>query len=134
LKGFSMKLLKLFAVLGLGFIVQTVQAGPKIEHWVATSGAKVFFVENHALPILDVQVDFAAGTAYDPVGKTGLASMTRGLLELGAKDMDETQIASRMADLGGRSIFCVPFSLARSFRRRPLSVKRRARSRRSRRL
>jgi zinc protease len=97
-----MKLFKLFAALGLGFIVQTVHAGPKIEHWVATSGAKVFFVENHALPILDIQVDFAAGTAYDPVGKTGLASMTRSLLELGVKGMDETQIASRMADLGAK--------------------------------
>jgi zinc protease len=95
-----MKLFKLLTFLCLGFVAQATLAGPKIQHWVAPSGARVFFVENHALPILDVQVDFAAGTAYDPVGRTGLASMTRGLLELGVDGMDETQIASRMADLG----------------------------------
>jgi zinc protease len=95
-----MKLLKLFAGAGLCLLTQLVEAGPKIEHWVAPSGAKVFFVENHALPILDVQVDFAAGTAYDPAGKSGLASLTRGLLDQGADGMDETEISNRMADLG----------------------------------
>lgn len=76
------------------------EAGPKIEHWLAPSGARVFFVENHALPILDVQVDFAAGSARDTLGKTGLASMTHNLLDMGVQDMDETQIANRLADLG----------------------------------
>jgi zinc protease len=79
---------------------QLAEASPKIEHWIAPSGAKVFFVENHTLPILDVQVDFAAGTAYDPAGKSGLASLARGLLDQGAEGLDETQIANRMADLG----------------------------------
>jgi zinc protease len=97
-----MKLFKLFAFLCLGLATQIACAGPKIEHWVAPSGTRVFFVENHALPILDVQIDFAAGTAYDPVGKTGVASMVRSLLEMGADGMDETQIASRMADLGAK--------------------------------
>lgn len=97
-----MKLFKLFALLCLAFANQIAHAGPKIEHWVAPSGARVFFVENHDLPILDVQVDFVAGTAYDPVGKSGLASMTRGLLDLGVEGMDETQIASRLADLGAK--------------------------------
>ena len=95
-----MKLFKLLALLCLSIATQAAHAGPKIEHWVAPSGARVFFVENHALPILDVQVDFVAGTAYDPVGKSGLASMTRGLLELGVEGLNETEISSRMADLG----------------------------------
>ena len=97
-----MKLFKLLALLCLGFVNQAAHAGPKIEHWVAPSGVRVFFVENHDLPILDVQVDFVAGTAYDPVGKSGLASMTRGLLDLGVEGMNETQIASRLADLGAK--------------------------------
>jgi zinc protease len=52
------------------------------------------------LPIVDVQVDFAAGTAYDPPGKSGLASMTQGLLDMGVEGLDETQISNRLADLG----------------------------------
>jgi len=97
-----MKLFKLLAGLCLCLAGQVVEAGPKIENWVAPSGARVFFVENHTLPILDVEIDFAAGTAYDPPAKAGAASLTRGLLDLGVEGLDETQIASRLADLGAQ--------------------------------
>lgn len=83
-------------------IVPSVSAGPRIESWQAPSGARVFFVENHALPIVDVQVDFAAGTAHENEDKTGIAQLTRAVLDLGVTGMDETQIASRIADLGAR--------------------------------
>ena len=45
-------------------------AGVKIENWVSPSGARVYFVESRSLPILDVQVDFAAGSMFDPPGKS----------------------------------------------------------------
>ena len=77
-------------------------AGVKIEHWIAPSGAKVYFVETRVLPILDVQIDFAAGGAFVPAAKAGLASLTRGLLEAGAGDLDEEQIAGRLVDIGAR--------------------------------
>lgn len=77
-------------------------AGVKIEHWTAPSGARVYFVETHAIPIVDVQVDFSAGSAYDPPGKSGLAGLTRGLLDAGAGSLDEEQIAGRVVDLGIR--------------------------------
>jgi zinc protease len=95
-----MKPAQLLSVLCLCLAAQTAGAGPKIDQWLATSGARIFFVENHSLPILDVQVDFAAGTAYDPPGKAGLAGLTQGLLDMGVQAMDETQIANRLADLG----------------------------------
>lgn len=95
-----MKLAQLLSALCLCLVGQVAEAGPKIEHWIAPSGARVFFVENHALPILDVQVDFAAGTAYEPAGKSGVVAATHGLLDLGVDGLDETQIASRLADLG----------------------------------
>ena len=60
----------------------------------------MFFVENHTLPILDVQVDFAAGSSFDPPGQSGLAALTQGLLDMGVQGMDETQISNRLADLG----------------------------------
>lgn len=97
-----MKFAKLLAGASLFIAAQFSQAGVNIEHWLAPSGARVFFVENHTLPIVDVQLDFAAGTAYDPAGKSGLASLTRDLLDLGAGALDETQTASRLADIGAR--------------------------------
>jgi zinc protease len=78
------------------------QAGVKIEHWVAPSGARVYFVETHDLPILDVEVDFSAGSAYDPSGKAGLASLTASLLDAGAGDLDEEAISARLVDLGAK--------------------------------
>ncbi len=91
---------RLFALVGLILCSGLALAGPKIDEWSAPSGARVLFVENHSLPILDVQVDFPAGTAYDPPGKMGLASLTHALLDLGVQGMDETAISNRLADLG----------------------------------
>lgn len=81
-------------------VTQVALAGVKIEHWVSPSGARVYFVESRVLPMLDVQVDFAAGSMFDPVGKSGLAALTRAGLDLGAGKLDETAIAEQMADIG----------------------------------
>lgn len=77
-------------------------AGVDIQHWVTPSGARVFLVESHALPMVDIQVDFAAGSALDPAEKSGVAALTQGLLDGGAGDLDERAISDRLADLGAR--------------------------------
>jgi zinc protease len=93
--------MKKFAIaLALLCAAFAAEAGVRIDHWVAPSGARVYFVENHAMPIVDVEVDFAAGSAYDPPGKAGVADMTYGLLDSGAGGMDEEKIAGRIVDLG----------------------------------
>ncbi len=81
-------------------LTQSVLAGVKIEHWISPSGARVYFVESRVLPILDVQVDFAAGSMFDPAGKSGLAALTRSTLDLGAGNRDESAIAEQLADVG----------------------------------
>ena len=82
------------------------QAAVSIEHWVAPSGARVYFVASHALPMLDVKIDFSAGGAFDPAGKSGVASLTGGLLDTGAKlgetVLDEEQIAEKLADIAAQ--------------------------------
>ncbi len=83
-------------------VTPLVQAAPVIQHWQTAGGARVYFVESRALPIVDVQVDFSAGSAYDPAEKAGLASLTRGVLDLGAGELDENAIAGRLADLGAQ--------------------------------
>jgi len=60
----------------------------------------VSFVETHALPIVDVEVDFPAGAAYAPSGKAGLAGMVAGLLDAGTDALDENALADRFADVG----------------------------------
>lgn len=77
-----------------------------IESWTASTGAKVFFVPSPSIPMLDVNIDFDAGSRYDPPGKAGLATLTAALLDKGAGAQDgqparnEAQIADAFADTG----------------------------------
>jgi zinc protease len=71
-----------------------------IQSWQLPNGARVLFVENRALPMLDVSVDFPAGASRDVTETTGLAAMTLGLMRLGAGGLGETEISSRLADVG----------------------------------
>ena len=90
-----------FALLTL-VVATPALAGPKIEQWTAATGARVLFVESRALPLIDIQIDFSAGTAYEPADKGGLASLTRSLLDAGTSELDEQQIADRIADIGAQ--------------------------------
>ena len=92
----------LLASLLLATCAFTAQAGVSIQHWTIPQGTRVFFVEDHNLPMLDVQVDFAAGSARAPA--PAVASMTHGLLDAGSGKgkaaLDENAIADRFADVG----------------------------------
>lgn len=92
----------IFSFLALAFFVVPAIAGVKIEHWTTPGGARVYFVAARQLPILDVQIDFAAGEMLVPAAKSGLASLTQGLLDAGADSFNEEQIASRLVDSGAQ--------------------------------
>ncbi len=77
-------------------------AAVSIQHWQLANGAQVYFVENHDLPMLDVSVDFPAGSAYDPAHQAGLASLTQRMLDQGAGGMSDTQIAEALANVGAQ--------------------------------
>jgi zinc protease len=78
------------------------QAILPIQHWQAASGARVYFVENHDLPMLDVSVEFPAGAGYDQPARSGVASMTHRMLRSGADGMSEDDVARRVADIGAQ--------------------------------
>ncbi|MGH8750268.1 MAG: M16 family metallopeptidase [Burkholderiales bacterium] len=73
-----------------------------IQNWQTASGAQVYFVESHELPMLDVSVDFAAGGSRDGAQKSGLANLTRHMLSLGAGGLTEDEIAGKLADVGAQ--------------------------------
>ena len=60
------------------------QAVP-IDAWTLPNGARVLFVKSQAVPIVDVAVNFDAGSRRDPDKKSGLAAMTCGMLKKGVK-------------------------------------------------
>jgi zinc protease len=73
-----------------------------IQHWQTASGARVYFVENHDLPMLDISVEFPAGAGYDRAEKAGLAGMVVRMLDRGAEGLGEEDIARRVADIGAQ--------------------------------
>jgi len=73
-----------------------------IQHWQTASGARVFFVENHDLPMFDLSVQFPAGAGFDAREKSGVASMTNHMLKRGASGMDEEEIARRLDGVGAQ--------------------------------
>jgi zinc protease len=81
--------------------VAAAQAMPAIQHWVTESGARVYFVPAPELPMVDVNITFAAGSARDD-GHPGLASLTSTLLDKGAAGLSADQIAVRVESLGAR--------------------------------
>ncbi|MDB5942732.1 MAG: zinc protease protein-like protein [Ramlibacter sp.] len=98
---------QLFAVLALAFAgSQAAYAAIPIQQWNLANGAKVWLVESHGIPMVDVQLDFDAGGRRDPVGKAGLASITarmtsKGIAAADAPALDENQLSEAWADLGG---------------------------------
>jgi zinc protease len=77
-------------------------ATPNIQHWQSASGAKVLFVENHDIPMLDVAVTFPAGSSFDTAEKSGVAGMTHQLLDAGSDGLSEDEISRSMADIGAQ--------------------------------
>ena len=80
--------------------VTSTHAAVNIQQWQTSAGSEVYFVENHDLPILDISVNFPAGSARDTADKSGLASITRYLMTLGAAGMTDEVIANKFADIG----------------------------------
>lgn len=97
----SIKSAFLSALAGLALALPlAAQAALAIQHWQTPQGARVYFVESRELPMLDVAVDFPAGSARDPATQSGLARLTHGLLDQGAGGLSDTAIAHRLADVG----------------------------------
>jgi zinc protease len=82
--------------------ISLAQATPHIQHWQIANGAQVYFVENHDIPMLDVAVDFAAGSGFDASNQQGVSALTHDLMDLGAKQLSEDDIAKQIADLGAQ--------------------------------
>ena len=70
-----------------------------IQQWKSSNGAKIFFVPVEGLAIVDIQVDFNAGSARDG-SKPGLAALCLSLLNEGTTDLNADQIATIFEDNG----------------------------------
>jgi zinc protease len=78
--------MKTLLIAALLITANLAHAALDIESWTLPNGAKVLFVENHTIPIVDINVDFDAGERRNPEGKEGLASLTNAMLARGLRE------------------------------------------------
>ena len=98
------------AIICLSFGLASVpaQAAIAIQHWTQPGGAKVYLVESPAIAMVDLQVDFDAGSRRDPAAQAGLASVTASMLDKGVRAekgeaaLDENALSEAWADLGAQ--------------------------------
>ncbi|UCC57426.1 MAG: insulinase family protein [Gammaproteobacteria bacterium] len=76
-----------------------LHAAPGIQHWQTDKGTGVYFVPAPELPMVDIRILFAAGSAHDN-GQPGLANLTNGLLDEGAAGLSANDIADQLEGLG----------------------------------
>ncbi len=101
------------AALAVIAFASPAQAALNIQHWTLDNGARVYFVESRNLPIVDVNIEFDAGSRRDPSGKTGLSSLTHAMLARGLREatlpdgstepaMSEAEISDALADVAAQ--------------------------------
>lgn len=84
------------------FCYSSIAYGQAREQWRTDAGVKVIFIQSVGLPMVDISVDFFAGSAFDPQGKQGLARLTMQLLDKGTSHHDESAIAEQLAATGSQ--------------------------------
>jgi zinc protease len=96
---YSFLILFLAAVL---FLTPAIShAGLEIKRDVLENGLTLLLVERHNLPIVKVTVGIMAGSLNEPGEKSGLASMTAGLLTSGTKTRKAIEISEEIEFVGG---------------------------------
>mgnify|MGYP006292463305 FL=1 len=73
-----------------------------LQTWQTNNGAEVLFYATDSLPMVDARVILDAGSARDPEGKAGTASLTASLLEEGTTQRDAKAIADGFARVGAQ--------------------------------
>lgn len=68
------------------------------------TGAKLFFVEVKSIPMVDIGIDFQAGSVYDPAKKSGLADLVANMMNKGSlirgQKKNEAYISDQISDRG----------------------------------
>lgn len=95
---------------GLSAVLMHVSshAAIPIEHWTLANGAQVYLIQSPGIPMLDVMLNFDAGSRRDPAAQAGLAGMMADMIDKGVRAgtdsaepaLDENGLGEAWADLG----------------------------------
>ena len=75
---------------------------PPIQKQTLSNGLAVWLVEQHEVPIVQLNLIVRAGSAADPAGKYGVGSMTAAMLDEGAGGKSALELADAVEFLGAQ--------------------------------
>ncbi len=93
----------------LGAYTQSAMAALPIEHWQSSKGAQIYLMPSQQLPIVDIRIDWDAGSRRDPQGKAGTAAALAAMLDKGvaaqgkSPALGENALADAWADLAAQT-------------------------------
>ena len=73
---------------------------PSIQKATLSNGMELMLVENHKLPLVQVNIVLESGWASDPADKPGAAALTADLLDEGTKSRNALEISDETGRLG----------------------------------
>jgi zinc protease len=102
-RGMIMKLARL-PIVATALILLTClpRAGLAADVVKVTSpgGIEAWLIEDHTVPIVSLAFGWKGGTAADPKGKEGVATLASGLMDEGAGELDSRAFQQRISELG----------------------------------
>lgn len=94
-----MRAIRLLWAAGLALSALVAHASPGIERWTTANGAAVYFVAAPEIPMLDLRLVFAAGSARDGQ-RAGVAALTSDLLDEGTATLTADEFHARLEATG----------------------------------
>ncbi|OGN49173.1 MAG: peptidase M16 [Caulobacterales bacterium RIFOXYB1_FULL_67_16] len=79
---------------------EVAPATPAVADFRLDNGLRVLVAPTDGVPLVSARLNFDAGSADDPAGKAGVASMTAALLTQGTKTRSAPEIATQIEQLG----------------------------------
>ena len=74
---------------------------PPPARTILKNGLTLLVLERHAVPLVEIELLIKAGSAADPAGKEGLASLTARMLKRGTRTRPAQQFAQEVEFVGG---------------------------------
>jgi len=74
---------------------------PAFEQKTLANGLRIVVIEQHEQPVVSLRMQLAAGKAFEPAGKAGLATATAALLTRGTASRSAQKIAGTIDAVGG---------------------------------
>lgn len=90
----------LIALASLLALPAAAERVPQVKTVTLSNGLTILLREDHAVPLVAVELRTRAGSAWDPAGQDGLASLTATLLTHGTATRTEDQVSDDVARLG----------------------------------